>query len=134
MVLYDSQLNDTYEIVQGRHRPGAAPYNRTLTPFGFQSETRTYWEAPEVYYSMSPFSFANQLNGALLLIHGDMDNNTGTYPMQTERFFQALKGHGAIARFVSLPYESHGYTARENVLHLLQECDAWLDKYVKNAF
>lgn len=116
----------------GIARSGA--YNRTLTPFGFQSETRTYWEAPEVYYSMSPFSFANQLNGALLLIHGDMDNNTGTYPMQTERFFQALKGHGAIARFVSLPYESHGYTARENVLHLLQECDAWLDKYVKNAF
>lgn len=115
----------------GIARSGA--YNRTLTPFGFQSETRTYWEAPEVYYTMSPFSFANQLSGALLLIHGDMDNNTGTYPMQTERFFQALKGHGAITRFISLPYESHGYTARENILHLLQECDAWLDKYVKNA-
>lgn len=115
----------------GIARSGA--YNRTLTPFGFQSETRTYWEAPEVYYKMSPFSYANQLSGALLLIHGDMDNNTGTFYVQTERFFQALKGHGATTRFISLPYESHGYYGQENVLHLLYECDAWLDKYVKNA-
>lgn len=113
----------------GIARSGA--YNRTLTPFGFQSETRTYWEAPEVYYQMSPFSYANQLSGALLLIHGDMDNNTGTYPIQTERFFQALKGHGAITRYISLPYESHGYTAKENVLHLLYECDRWLEQHVK---
>lgn len=124
-------LTHTKLFKAGIARSGA--YNRTLTPFGFQSETRTYWEAPDVYYKMSPFSYANQLSGALLLIHGDSDNNTGTYPIQTERFFQALKGHGAITRYISLPYESHGYTAEENVLHLLYECDAWLDKYVKQA-
>lgn len=124
-------MTHTQWFKAGIARSGA--YNRTLTPFGFQSETRTYWEAPEVYYNMSPFSFAHQLSGALLLIHGDSDNNTGTYPVQTERFFQALKGHGAITRFISLPYESHGYNGEENVLHLLYECDAWLNKYVKQA-
>lgn len=122
-------MTHTQLFKAGIARSGA--YNRTLTPFGFQSETRTYWEAPEVYNTMSPFTFANQLSGALLLIHGDMDNNTGTYPIQTERFFHALKGHGAITRYLSLPYESHGYYAHENVLHLLYECDRWLDKYVK---
>lgn len=115
----------------GIARSGA--YNRTLTPFGFQNETRTYWEAPDVYNTMSPFMHANQLNGALLLIHGEMDNNTGTFPIQSERYFQALKGHGATARYVVLPYESHGYASTENVLHVLYETDAWLEKYVKNA-
>ena len=115
----------------GIARSGA--YNRTLTPFGFQSETRTYWEAPEVYNAMSPFMYANQLSGALLLIHGELDNNTGTFPIQSERFYQALKGHKATVRYVVLPLESHHYTAKENVLHLLYEQDAWLEKYVKNA-
>lgn len=115
----------------GIARSGA--YNRTLTPFGFQAETRTYWEAPEVYNAMSPFMSADKLSGALLLIHGELDNNTGTFPIQSERLYQALKGHGAITRYVVLPYESHGYSARENILHLLYEEDAWLDKYVKNV-
>lgn len=115
----------------GIARSGA--YNRTLTPFGFQAETRTYWEAPEVYNTMSPFMYADKLNGALLLIHGEMDNNTGTFPIQSERYFQALKGHGAVAKYVVLPYESHGYAATENILHMLYETDEWLEKYVKNA-
>lgn len=109
------------------------PYNRTLTPFGFQTETRTYWEVPEIYNAMSPFMSADKLHGALLIIHGEMDNNSGTFPIQSERLFSALKGHGAIARYVVLPYESHGYAAKENILHLLYECDLWLDRYVKNA-
>lgn len=113
----------------GIARSGA--YNRTLTPFGFQAETRTYWEAPEVYNAMSPFMYANQLSGALLLVHGELDNNTGTYPIQSERFYQALKGHKATVRYVVLPLESHGYSAKENILHLLYEEDAWLEKYVK---
>lgn len=124
-------LTHTKLFKAGIARSGA--YNRTLTPFGFQSETRTYWEAPEVYNAMSPFMYANQLSGALLLIHGELDNNTGTFPIQSERFYQALKGHKATVRYVVLPLESHHYTAKENVLHLLYEQDAWLEKYVKNA-
>jgi dipeptidyl aminopeptidase/acylaminoacyl peptidase len=77
--------------------------------------------------------YANQLSGALLLVHGELDNNTGTFPIQSERFYQALKGHKAIVRYVVLPLESHSYSAKENILHLLYEEDAWLEKYVKNA-
>jgi dipeptidyl aminopeptidase/acylaminoacyl peptidase len=114
----------------GIARSGA--YNRTLTPFGFQSEERNYWEAPDVYNSMSPFMHADKMKTPLLLIHGEADNNAGTHTMQSERYFQALKSFGAPARLVILPMESHGYVARENVLHLLWEQDQWLDKYVKN--
>jgi dipeptidyl aminopeptidase/acylaminoacyl peptidase len=114
----------------GIARSGA--YNRTLTPFGFQSEERTYWEAPEVYYTMSPFMHADEMDEPLLLIHGVADNNSGTYPMQSERYFNALKGLGATVRLVMLPKESHGYRAKESILHLLWEQDQWLDKYVKN--
>lgn len=114
----------------GIARSGA--YNRTLTPFGFQSEERNYWEAPEVYYSMSPFMHAEKMRTPLLLIHGEADNNSGTYPMQSERYFNALKGLGATVRLVILPKESHGYQARESILHILWEQDRWLDKYVKN--
>jgi dipeptidyl aminopeptidase/acylaminoacyl peptidase len=124
-------LTHTTLYKAGIARSGA--YNRTLTPFGFQAETRTYWEAPEVYYDMSPFNFANKLSGALLLVHGEADNNTGTFPIQSERMFAAVQGHGAISRFLLLPYESHAYSARENILHLLYETDAWLEQYVKNA-
>ena len=115
----------------GIARSGA--YNRTLTPFGFQSEERNYWEAPEVYYGMSPFMHADKMNGALLLIHGADDNNSGTYPMQSERYFNALKGLGATVRLVMLPKESHGYRAKESILHTLWEQDQWLEKYVKQA-
>ena len=114
----------------GIARSGA--YNRTLTPFGFQSEERSFWEAPEVYYKMSPFSHADKMKTPLLLIHGQADNNSGTYPLQSERYFNALKGLGATVRLVILPKESHGYSAKESVLHVLWEQDQWMDKYVKN--
>ena len=114
----------------GIARSGA--YNRTLTPFGFQSEERNYWEAPEIYNSMSPFMNAEKMKYPLLLVHGEADNNAGTYPMQSERYFNALKGLGATARLVILPKESHGYSSIENILHLLWEQDQWLEKHVKN--
>ena len=114
----------------GIARSGA--YNRTLTPFGFQSEERSYWDAPEVYQSMSPFMHAAKMKTPMLIVHGEADNNSGTHTMQSERYFQALKSFGAPVRLVILPLESHGYAARENVLHLLWEQDQWLEKYVKN--
>ena len=114
----------------GIARSGA--YNRTLTPFGFQAEERSYWDAHNVYYEMSPFMHADKMKTPLLLIHGEADNNSGTYPMQSERYFNALKGLGATVRLVILPKESHGYVARESILHLLWEQDQWLEKYVKN--
>ena len=107
-------------------------YNRTMTPFGFQAEERTYWESPEIYFRMSPFSYAHQVQSPLLLIHGSADNNSGTFPMQSERYYNALKGHGVTTRLVMLPYESHGYVARESILHVLWEYTMWLDRYVKN--
>ena len=113
----------------GIARSGA--YNRTLTPFGFQSEERSYWEAPQVYYTMSPFMHADKMKTPLLLIHGEADNNSGTYPMQSERYFNALKGLGATARLVMLPKESHGYRAKESILHMLWEQDQWLEQHVK---
>jgi dipeptidyl aminopeptidase/acylaminoacyl peptidase len=115
----------------GIARSGA--YNRTLTPFGFQNEDRTYWQAPDVYYKMSPFMHADQIKTPLLLIHGEADNNSGTFPIQSERLFSALKGQGATVRFVLLPLESHGYAARESVLHMFWEMNTWLNTYVKNA-
>ncbi|MBB1193336.1 S9 family peptidase [Flavobacterium sp. SOK18b] len=114
----------------GIARSGA--YNRTLTPFGFQSEQRNYWESPEVYTAMSPFMNAGKMKTPMLLVHGEADNNPGTFTLQTERYFQALKGLGAPARMVILPKESHGYAAKENILHLLWEQDQFLEKYLKN--
>ncbi|MDQ2793177.1 MAG: prolyl oligopeptidase family serine peptidase [Bacteroidota bacterium] len=113
----------------GIARSGA--YNRTLTPYGFQGEERTYWQAPEVYNAMSPFNFADKVKTPILLIHGEADNNQGTFPIQSERFYAALKGQGATARYVVLPAEAHSYAARENLLHMLWEMDSWLNKYVK---
>ncbi len=115
----------------GIARSGA--YNRTLTPFGFQNEDRTYWEAPELYYAMSPFSYADKIKTPILLIHGEADDNTGTYPINSERLFAAIKGNGGTVRFVYLPYEAHGYRGKENVLHTLWEQFQWLEKYVKNT-
>jgi dipeptidyl aminopeptidase/acylaminoacyl peptidase len=115
----------------GVARSGA--YNRTLTPFGFQSEERTLWEAPDVYFTMSPFMHAEKIDEPILMIHGEADNNSGTYPLQSERFFAALKGHGATVKLVMLPNESHGYRARESLMHMLYETNNWLDKYVKNG-
>jgi dipeptidyl aminopeptidase/acylaminoacyl peptidase len=114
----------------GIARSGA--YNRTLTPFGFQSEQRNYWETPEVYNAMSPFMNADKMKTPLLLVHGEADNNPGTFTLQTERYFQALKGLGAPARMLILPKESHGYSAKENILHLLWEQDQFLEKHLKN--
>lgn len=115
----------------GIARSGA--YNRTLTPFGFQQEERSYWEAPEVYFNMSPFSYADKIKEPILLVHGEADNNSGTFPIQTERFYNAIKGHGGTARYVLLPYESHGYRAKESILHMLWEMDNLLETYVKGA-
>jgi dipeptidyl aminopeptidase/acylaminoacyl peptidase len=115
----------------GIARSGA--YNRTLTPFGFQNEQRTFWEVPDIYARMSPFWHAHKINEPILLIHGEADNNSGTFPIQSERLYAALKGHGATARYVTLPYESHGYMARESVLHTVAEMLNWCDTYVKNA-
>ena len=114
----------------GIARSGA--YNRTLTPFGFQSEQRNYWDVPEIYNTMSPFMNASKMKTPLLLVHGEADNNPGTFTLQTERYFQALKGLGAPVRMVLLPKESHGYVAEENILHLLWEQDQFLEKHLKN--
>lgn len=114
----------------GIARSGA--YNRTLTPFGFQNESRTFWEAPQLYFNVSPFMHANKVNEPILLIHGEADNNSGTFPIQSRRYYHAIKGHEATARLVILPNESHGYRAKESVLHVLAEMIEWFDKYVKN--
>jgi dipeptidyl aminopeptidase/acylaminoacyl peptidase len=113
----------------GIARSGA--YNRTLTPFGFQSERRTFWETPEVYFKVSPFMHAHKLKEPILLTHGEADNNSGTHPMQSDRLYQALKGNGGNVRYVTLPLESHGYAARESIEHTLWEMITWMDKYVK---
>ncbi|HEY0762538.1 MAG TPA: prolyl oligopeptidase family serine peptidase [Pyrinomonadaceae bacterium] len=115
----------------GIARSGA--YNRTLTPFGFQSERRTIWEAPELYLKVSPFMFAQKINEPMLMIHGEADDNTGTFPIQSERMYQAMKGNGATVRLVMLPHEAHGYAGRESIEHVLYEMIGWFDKYVKNA-
>ena len=114
----------------GIARSGA--YNRTLTPFGFQSERRSFWEAKETYMGVSPFTFADKINEPILLIHGEADNNSGTFPIQSERLFQAIRGNGGTSRLVMLPHESHGYLGRESVLHSLAEMFEWADKHVKN--
>ena len=121
--------SDIYQA--GVARSGA--YNRTLTPFGFQAEERTFWEAPEVYFAMSPFMHTQKVNEPILLIHGEADNNSGTFPVQSKRYYHALKGHGATAKLVMLPHESHGYRARESVMHMLWETANWLDTFVKKG-
>lgn len=122
-------LTHSKDYACGIARSGA--YNRTLTPFGFQSEQRNYWDVPEVYNTMSPFMNANKMKTPMLLIHGEADNNPGTFTLQTERYFQALKNLGAPVRMVLLPLESHGYAARENILHVLWEQDQFLEKCLK---
>ena len=114
----------------GIARSGA--YNRSLTPFGFQSEQRTYWEALDTYIEMSPFTHANRINEPILLIHGAVDPNPGTYPVQSERLFEAIKGNGGTVRWVVLPLEEHGYRARESIGHMLWEQFRWADTYVKD--
>ena len=113
----------------GIARSGA--YNRTLTPYGFQAEERTYWQAPEVYFKMSPFSYADKIKTPILLMHGEADDNQGTFPVQSERFYEALEGQGATVRLVWLPLEAHGYEAKESLEHMLWEQCRWLDTYVK---
>lgn len=124
-------LAHTDLFAAGIARSGA--YNRTLTPFGFQAEERTYWETPETYHKMSPFNFADKIKEPLLLIHGEADNNSGTFPMQSERMFAAMKGNGATVRLVMLPHESHGYRGKESIMHMAWEMDQWLEKYVKSG-
>ena len=150
--IVDMGIGDRYRVGLGGHSYGAfmtanllahsdlfaagiarsGAYNRTLTPFGFQREERTYWEAPELYYYMSPFMHADKVNEPILLIHGEEDNNSGTFPIQSVRFYNAIKGHGGTSKLVMLPKESHGYRAKESILHSLYEMDSWLEKFVKN--
>jgi len=115
----------------GIARSGA--YNRTLTPFGFQTERRTIWEAPKPYIELSPFMVAHKIKEPLLMIHGQNDNNPGTFPMQSERLYQAIKGNGGTARLVMLPHESHGYRAKESIMHTLAEMIDWMNTHVKYA-
>jgi dipeptidyl aminopeptidase/acylaminoacyl peptidase len=122
-------LTHSEDFACGIARSGA--YNRTLTPFGFQSEQRNFWDVPEIYGGMSPFFTANKMDKPLLLIHGEADNNPGTFTLQTERYFQAIKGLGGNARMVILPKESHGYAAKENIFHVLWEQEQFLDKHLK---
>jgi len=115
----------------GIARSGAM--NRTLTPMGFQAEERDYWQAPDTYHKLSPFSYAKVLaerRSPLLLVHGDNDSNSGTHPMQSERMYSAVAGQGGICKLVLLPHESHGYRARESVMHVLHEQHAWLKRWV----
>jgi dipeptidyl aminopeptidase/acylaminoacyl peptidase len=114
----------------GIARSGA--YNRTLTPFGFQSERRTLREAPDTDINLSPFMHADNIKTPLLLIHGEADDNSGTFPLQSERLFAALRGFGATSRLVTLRFESHGYAAREPVLHVLAEMFDWFETHAKN--
>jgi dipeptidyl aminopeptidase/acylaminoacyl peptidase len=111
----------------------SAAHNRTLTPFGFQSERRTIWQAPDVYLKLSPFMYADKIKTPLLLIHGEADDNDGTFPIQSDRMYQAVRGNGGIVRLVFLPAEAHGYRAKETVEHVIYEKFAWFNKYVKNA-
>jgi dipeptidyl aminopeptidase/acylaminoacyl peptidase len=106
-------------------------YNRTLTPFGFQTERRTFWEAPDVYTKMSPFWFADKVKAPVLLIHGEADDNTGTFPIQSERFYAAIRGNGGTVRLVMLPAEAHLYRAKETLEHVLYEDLACFDRYLK---
>lgn len=124
-------LAHTDLFAAGVARSGA--YNRSLTPFGFQTERRNFWEATGVYDRVSPFRYADKITSPLLLVHGERDANSGTFPIQSERLFQAIQGTGGTARLVVLPYESHGYVARESVLHVLAEQFSWLDRWLNGT-
>jgi dipeptidyl aminopeptidase/acylaminoacyl peptidase len=115
----------------GVARSGA--YNRTLTPFGFQSERRTIWQAADTYVKMSPFMFADKIKDPILLIHGEADDNSGTFPIQSDRMYQAIRGNAGHVRLVFLPAEAHAYRARESVEHVLWEMITWFDRYLKGT-
>lgn len=147
--LVDRGISDRDRLVVGGHSYGAftvahllahtdlfqagiarsGAYNRTLTPFGFQGEQRTFWEAPDAYTRLSPFTHADKINEPLLLIHGEKDSNPGTYPIQSERLYEALRGLGGTVRLVKLPLEDHGYRSREAIGHVLWEMLQWCDRY-----
>src|SRR5262249_25519110 len=127
-VIDASLLAHTDLFAAGIARSGA--YNRTLTPFGFQTERRSFWEVPEIYDRVSPFRYADRITAPILLVHGADDANSGTFPVQSERLFQAIQGNGGTARLVILPLESHGYVARGSVLHVLAEQFGWLDRWL----
>lgn len=124
-------LAHSSDYAYGIARSGA--YNRTLTPFGFQSERRSFWEAKDIYMNVSPFTHADKIKKPLLMIHGEADNNPGTFTVQSERLYQAIKGNGGTARLVLLPHESHGYRAKESIEHVLAEMFNWAGKYSKEV-
>lgn len=126
-----SYLSEPILRLAGIARNGA--YNRPLTPFGFQQERRTLWEAPETYYRVSPFSHAHLIKAPLLLIHGEIDGNAGTHPMQSERMYAAVAGNGGAARLVMLPFEGHAYRARESILHVIAEMLSWARRWTQQA-
>jgi len=121
-------LAHTDLFAAGIARSGA--YNRSLTPFGFQTERRSYWEATDLYTKISPFTFAHRIRKPVLLVHGEADDNSGTFPIQSERLFRAIQGNGGTARLVLLPDEAHAYRARASVLHVLAEMVEWMDRWV----
>jgi len=123
-------LAHSSDYAAGIARSGA--YNRLLTPFGFQSERRSFWDAPEMYLKVSPFAYADKIKTPLLMIHGQADNNDGTFPIQSERLFDAIKGNGGTAKLVLLPLESHGYSGRDSILHVLAEMIDWSNKYARD--
>lgn len=123
-------LAHTDLFAAGIARSGA--YNRTLTPFGFQGERRTFWEASDIYTQMSAFTHADKIKEPILLLHGADDPNPGTFPIQSQRMFGAIKGHGGTVRLVVLPFEGHNYEARESILHTLVEMFDWFDTHVKH--
>ncbi|MDE2784781.1 MAG: prolyl oligopeptidase family serine peptidase [Gemmatimonadota bacterium] len=109
---------------------GDGNYNRTFTPLGFQREPRYFWDAREVYLGMSPFVYANNLTGAVLLYHGMHDQNVGTAPDHSPRLFHALNGLGKEAAMYLYPFEDHGPATRETLLDLWARWAAWLDVHL----
>lgn len=107
-------------------------YNRTLTPFGFQTERRTLWEAPETYLAMSPILYSHRIDAPLLLVHGLLDDNAGTSPLQSTQFYEAIRGNGGDAGLLLLPWEGHSYRARESVMRTAARLLDWFDRHVKD--
>jgi dipeptidyl aminopeptidase/acylaminoacyl peptidase len=133
---YGAFMTDTLlahsELFKAGIAESGAP-NRTLTPFGFQNERRTLWDDPKLYEDISPFMFADKIKSPLLLIHGEADDNNGTFPIQSERMYEAVRGNGGTVRLVFLPFEAHGYRGKESIEQVDWEKLTWFNKYVKDG-
>ena len=111
---------------------GDGMYNRSLTPFGFQSERRDFFQAEQTYLDMSPFFRADKISGALLMYHALEDQNVGTAPISSIRMFHALQGLGKPAALYMYHYEDHSDATYASDLDLWARWFAWFDVYVKN--